>query len=473
MRMLKLEGWLIVKKGELSKKEIAYLRERYTYKNNRYDILIKQGIIKIDVPEYIKNFVEDKKYLFLPREARHEIVFKDFVVRDNTILGRDIDTAHSNLDNFKPRKKYKQKEFVEALEDSLENSNSAFGVAGCGSGKTIVGTEVIRRLSRSALIIVHRDFLAEQWIDAIKMIMPKATIGKVLQERCDTGNDYDIVIASLQSLASKRDYGKEFYDSFGLIITDEAHILGAMTWIHVLPRFKAKYRLLLTATPERTDRLENLFMEHVCRPSFVLESIGTPLRIYQRKTGIEIEEWRLVNRWNGKTNRGKLIKELALHTERNKWLIIKIVNAVIAGRQVVVLSDNREHLNILERISKNRLPSDVKIVQFVGAKGTKEKKELEYKRQHLTEYDLILATWQMAELGLDVPTLDTLIMATPRSKTEQAIGRILREKEGKHDPIVVDPVDENIGFCVGLMYARQREYRKLGYKGEFLDLSNK
>ena len=47
----------------------------------------------------------------------------------------------------------------------------------------------------------------------------------------------------------------------------------------------------------------------------------------------------------------------------------------------------------------------------------------------------------MASEGLDIPSLNTLILTTPRSKIEQSAGRIVR-KIGKVQPLIVDIIDQ-------------------------------
>ena len=78
--------------------------------------------------------------------------------------------------------------------------------------------------------------------------------------------------------------------------------------------------------------------------------------------------------------------------------------------------------------------------------------------------DLLLATYQMASEGLDIPELDTLFLVTPRGDVEQAVGRILREAENKKEPMVIDIVDPQIPICVGLYRKRMSQYKETGSK---------
>jgi hypothetical protein len=71
---------------------------------------------------------------------------------------------------------------------------------------------------------------------------------------------------------------------------------------------------------------------------------------------------------------------------------------------------------------------------------------------------IVIATYAMASEALDIKTLTTLIMATPKTDIEQSIGRILREKHS--NPIVVDIIDSHN------LFKNQWKKRKTFYKKE-------
>ena len=64
--------------------------------------------------------------------------------------------------------------------------------------------------------------------------------------------------------------------------------------------------------------------------------------------------------------------------------------------------------------------------------------------------------------GFDVPELDTLVLATPKSDVEQAVGRILRQKN-KNEPIVIDIVD-SFSIFKGQYYKRRKFYKSCEFK---------
>ena len=70
---------------------------------------------------------------------------------------------------------------------------------------------------------------------------------------------------------------------------------------------------------------------------------------------------------------------------------------------------------------------------------------------------VIIGTYQASGEGFDVPELDTLILASPKSNVEQAVGRILRQKN-KNEPIVIDIVD-SFSIFKGQYYKRRKFYK--------------
>ena len=94
----------------------------------------------------------------------------------------------------------------------------------CGRGKTVMALNIISQLQKKTLVIVHKEFLMNQWIERIEQFLPSARVGKIQGQILDI-KDKDIVIGMLQSLSMK-DYPGGTFDSFGLTISDECFPAG-------------------------------------------------------------------------------------------------------------------------------------------------------------------------------------------------------------------------------------------------------
>jgi superfamily II DNA or RNA helicase len=372
--------------------------------------------------------------------------------------------------------------------------------AGCGFGKTNVALEFARRVGKRTLILVHKEFFLRQWVERIKDFMPEARIGLIQQDTCEyVGCDF--VIGMLQSIArddeSGTKYPTEMYDAFGLIVSDECHRVGAQSWSDIMPRFKARYRLGLTATPRRKDGAEDAFYYHIGEILYSAKTNAIVPSLKRLRTPIKMKPVR--------GSHGKMVAEDKLsHTQvvsqlvedplRNKMIADEVAQAVAKGRKVMVVSERLGHLRYLEReiasvLLRMDLPFEPILDAYTGewysggvdAHGEPRKRtRTEEDLKQAERANVVLATKQMIEEGLDIPAIDVLVLVTPIGDAEQAVGRVRRHCkpsetkckhlcawragvcEGKPHPIVVDVVDENVTRLVNSYRRRLGFYKEIG-----------
>jgi ERCC4-related helicase len=113
-------------------------------------------------------------------------------------------------------------------------------------------------------------------------------------------------------------------------------------------------------------------------------------------------------------------------------------------QQVMILSHTKTMIHDLYKLISVFEPS---IGYYLGGMKEEHLKESESKK-------IILGTYAMASEGLDIKTLTTLYLATPKSDVCQSVGRILRSKD--HKPVVVDFVDETSVF--ESQYQKRKKY---------------
>lgn len=332
--------------------------------------------------------------------------------------------------------------------------------AGCGSGKTVMGLKLAHILGRTTLVMVHKEFLIKQWIERIEQFLdvPSDQIGRIQGNKCNFEGK-SIVLGMIHSLA-QRQYTPDMYNYFGTILVDEAHRISAPMFSQALPRFPAKNVIGLTATPRRGDGLEDVFHYLIGPVLSKIDSINTvEPTIYQVGFNSYCPEQKYMSR-NKKTGQvkkiylAKLINILSENPRRNEYIVTEMTKALSKGRRVLVFSDRLEHLAALKTGLEQAMPT-ITTGYYVG--GMKP-----HEWEKSAQCDAIFATYAMGKEGLDIPAVDTLYMATPKSDVEQAIGRVVRECFGKKDPIVVDIVDIN-DTCESFAQKRLQQYNKLGY----------
>ena len=123
----------------------------------------------------------------------------------------------------------------------------------CGRGKTIMALNIISKLKKKTLILVHKEFLMNQWIERMNDFLPTARIGKIQGPVFDI-EEKDVVIGMIQSLYDK-EYPSNAFSSFGLTIIDEVHRIGSEQFSRTLFKTITPYMLGISATVERKDKL--------------------------------------------------------------------------------------------------------------------------------------------------------------------------------------------------------------------------
>lgn len=323
-----------------------------------------------------------------------------------------------------------------------------------GWGKTVCSLALTAKLNLPTLVVVHKEFLMDQWVERIGTFLPAAKIGRVQQDECDFRGK-TIVMGMVHSLGGTQPYPEDLWDWPGLIVVDECHRIGARTWASVPPRFRAKYRLGFTATPRRKDGADNVFWQHIGPIIFAgKEERLKPVvkRVWSRFKLVKTD------RFNPHlAPRTLILRFLVKSRYRNDIIVEQLIRAVEAGRKVLVLSERLQHLQDMENQLRGMWPAmigEVSIGKYVGGR-TKAQLEQSSKAR------VIFATIQYAAEGLDIPALDTLFLTTPMSDVEQAVGRIQRPYHGKKDPIVVDFRDDMIPMFEAMGRKRDRLYERL------------
>ena len=155
--------------------------------------------------------------------------------------------------------------------------------------------------------------------------------------------------------------------------------------------------------------------------------------------------------FRGNPQYSKMVSKLCDFQPRTKFVVRVILDLLDENplSQIIVLA---QHRNILEYVHAdlNEQQQHVLLAGFyVG--GMKHAQLLESEKRKV-----VLATYAMASEGLDIKSLRTLVMITPKTDIVQSVGRILRVKHA--NPIIVDIVDAHD------IFKNQWKKRKAFYK---------
>ena len=324
----------------------------------------------------------------------------------------------------------------------------------CSYGKTVLSINIISVLKRKTLIIVHKEFLLNQWIERIGQFLPDAKVGRIQGQIIDVEGK-DIVIGMLQSLSMK-EYDPAVFCDFGLTIIDEVHHISSQVFSQALFKIVTRCMLGLSATMNRKDGTTHVFKMFIGDVIYKGDH-DEKREVTVRAITYEIDDEdfnSVVTDYRGNVQYSTMISKLCAFNRRSDFILRVLSDMLLENskQQIMILAHNKCLLKYLyDAIEYRQLAT---VGYYVGGMKEKDLKLTETKQ-------VIIATYSMASEALDIKTLTTLFMATPKTDIEQAVGRILREKHS--DPVIVDFVDKHKPFQ-GQWAKRKAFYKKQNYK---------
>lgn len=310
-----------------------------------------------------------------------------------------------------------------------------------GSGKTVLFACVARYVLNPALVLVHRDELIRQTVRTTGRVWPEAKVGVIQAERDEWQDGQDLVVASVPSLHARR-LGRMPRDRFGIVVVDEAHHAAAASYTAVLEHFQARFRLGVTATPQRLDG-QGLAEWFGPEPLFVYsikQAIDdkrlVPVKQFQVKTGISLDG---VGSRGGDFVEGELSR--AVNNPVRNQAVVDAYAEHASDRRGICFAVDLEHVAAL-----------TKAFQDAGISAASVTGEDHRDDRRLTLLNFasgvyrVLVNCQIATEGFDDQGVNCVVMARPTQSGAlyvQSIGRGLRrcDETGKEDCLILDITD--------------------------------
>ena len=332
-----------------------------------------------------------------------------------------------------------------------------------GSGKTSIALYIMCQLKVKTLIIVHKSFLLQQWIDRIKQFIPNASIGTIQGKTFDVAGKM-IVIGMLQTLSMK-EFKYEQFSEFGLTIVDETHHIGAEVFCRALIKISTQYMIGLSATPNRKDGLTKVIHWFIGPTAYSLQRDGSQAqKVIVKKINFKSSDMsylREQKNFKGTVLLPAMINQVCDYTPRNALIIHEILYyAREPERQIMVISDRINHLHELKHIidTHNTEPTH-EPVKYVTGLYTGRQKQTELNISEKAK--IIFSSYAMCREGLDIQSLNTIIFGTSNGDVIQTCGRILR-KTHNVSPLIIDIADQFSSFK-GQSKKRDAFYKKSKY----------
>src|SRR5690606_12542161 len=271
-----------------------------------------------------------------------------------------------------------------------------------------------------------KTVLLDQWIDRTETFTD-AEIGYIRQDKIITKNK-NVVIGMIQSISMK-DYDPKIFDQFSFVIFDECHHAASKVYSNALYKTGAQYVLGLSATPDRTDGTSyvlNWYLGDMIHREPVKKNKQVIVKIFNYNSNHSKFREHYMRR-SGKITPAisKMINELSDIRERT----IHIANIISElrknpERKILILSGRISLLEELKKLVDDNIASDIKngdiipeecITYFyTGSVKPNDRHEAEQ------QADILFASYSIADEGLDIERLNTVILATPRKNIIQA-----------------------------------------------------
>lgn len=418
------------------------------------------------IPRVICRAVDGENFLVLPRGCLEPVlqelknVLAEWSLTDRRLVGNAVDCAFAG--ELRPE----QQVAVQALQEH----DIGVLAAGTAFGKTVIAAWMIAHRKVNTLMLVNRKPLAEQWVERLAQFLGvrKREIGLWGggRHRC-TGR---IDIALIQSLTRKGEVNKGIVGSYGQLIVDECHGISAPSFESVANAFAGRYVLGLSATVMRKDG-QHPIIHMQCGPVRhrveAKEMAGFERfrhSVEVRLTGFESTAETPADAKGSAY--ASLVTELMNDERRNALIVADVLKAVGEGRSPIVLTERREHLELLRRLLEGKVAH---LLILHGQMGARQVKALDAERAAIPENEarVLLATGSYIGEGFDDARLDSLFLTLPiswRGRLTQYAGRLHRRHAGKREVTIFDYADTNVEMFARMFNRRCAGYKALGYE---------
>jgi len=334
-------------------------------------------------------------------------------------------------------------------------------------GKTVVAAKMIAARDRNTLVLVHRRQLLDQWVARLQTFLDVAPnqIGVIHGGKKKPTGIVDVAL--VQSLL-QNGVVSDLVADYGHVVVDECHHVSAVGFEAIAREAKAQYMLGLSATVTRKDGHHPIiFMQ--CGPVRHRVDARTQAasRPFDHKVVFRRTEFRRdPHNPDEKPAIQDLYARLAQDQARNDLIFEDILSALEAGRSPVVITERKDHLEVLAaRLAK--FAQNVVVLQGGMSAGRSRAATVSLATIPDQDERVLVATGRYLGEGFDDARLDTLFLTMPiswRGILAQYAGRLHRLHAKKRDVVIYDYVDGNEPMLAKMAAKREIGYRTLGYR---------
>ena len=285
-------------------------------------------------------------------------------------------------------------------------------------------------------------------------IPPSTPEAEKIFGKSEDGYDvFDIEVKNNHNFVLKMADGMRIYP-----IVSNCHHMGAEVFSRCMMKVNTTYTLGLSGTMERKDGLTKVF-EMFIGPVVHKEKTESEHSVVVKGIvyNVDDEEFNETQHdYMGNPKFSTMISKLCSYSHRSEFILRVLVSELEMNpeQQFMILAHNKSLITYLHDAIAHRNIAGGSVGYYIGGMKEAALKQSEEKK-------VIIATYAMASEGLDIKTLTSLILASPKTDVCQSVGRILRQKHSS--PLVVDIIDEHDIF-MSQWYKRRKYYKSQNYK---------
>ena len=364
----------------------------------------------LDPPLMIKNMGIIRNGLVSIPAGRIDLIPSNYDIVDKRV------NIPVDFPEFRFELRPSQKEVYDKIEDN------AIINAWVSWGKTFTGLAIAGKLGQKTLVVTHTVALRNQWAKEVKKVygFEPGIIGSGRFEL-----DAPIVIGNTQTLYRNLD---KIRKEFGTIILDEMHHVSSPTFSKVLDTNHCRYKIGLSGTIERKDGKHVVFRDYFGNTLF-----QPPKENYMTPTVHTVHsEIRFMD--GAKTPWANRVTKLSNDEEYRHTVSMLAAAYAARGHKVLVVSDRVSFLRACSELTGDR-------AVCVTGDVSHEEREALVEEVLSGNKNVLYGTQSIFSEGISVDSLSCLILGTPVNNEPlltQLVGRVIRLREGKIDPVVVD-----------------------------------
>lgn len=340
-----------------------------------------------------------------------------------------------------------------AVKKWVKNDFNGTIEAATGTGKTIVGLHIaIEESKGKVLIVVPTIALQKQWYQELIDVVGKEFVGLI--GGGEHYNNEQYVIAVVNSIRSKH-FETEYGIKFDLVILDEIHRYFSQRNVQFLFKNEFEKVLGLSATPDRTDSIENSLLHEVApvvyrykRKKAIDDGVLSNYSVVFKGVDLSVEESIEYMIYHSH------VKDKMKYAYGREFMQFpyQLRRAIMQRRKIVQNAENKviETLKIIKSHPKHKIiiftesidtadeiNNNEELSVIYHSKTSKEERDRAIE-QFKDGTSPVLVTVRALDEGFNVPNCDMAIFAAgnkTKRQTIQRIGRILRKTRGKHAKI--------------------------------------